>query len=327
MEARQMRNMALVLVALVLVAVVIEQPWSRGGGGGDRLYPDFKADKITRIHVVNRADTVDLVRREDLWLVDGPYPLPADTASINRALESVVKFQTTQLVSKNTSKFSVFQVDSTNAAQVQLFAGDERPVVDILLGKFTPDGGTYFRPAGEDRVYSAPDRVRSLFARHERTWWDRKMFDADPATIAKLTILRGDSTIVFEKGTDGTWALKEPLTFPVKTEEMDQLVRTLATLVANAFPDSALTVAETGLDRPTLRVKGERLDGSAIELLVGKQGADNLYFAKAAHRDWIYKIGAYRRDPYYKDLLSLKAETPPPVAPDTTSVGRLGGTG
>jgi hypothetical protein len=327
MEARQMRNMALVLVALVLVAVAIERPWSRGGKKSERLYPDYKIDKIDRIQIVNRADTVDLVRRDDLWLVGGPHPLPADTAAINRCLESVVRFETGQLVSRNASKFSVFQVDSTNAAHAALYAGGDEPVVDILIGKFTPEGGAYIRPAGEDKVYSAPDRVRTFFARLPRMWSDRKLFTADPATFSKLTIARGDSTIVFEKGTDGTWALKQPLAFPVKPDEMDQLVRTTATLAASAFPDSAVSLAAAGLDKPALRVKAERLDGSAIELLVGRQGADNLYFAKAADRDWIYKIGGYQRDLYYKDLLSLKAETPPPAAPDTTSAGSAGGAG
>jgi len=328
MEARHMRNMALVLVALVLVALVIERPWSPRGDKGERLYPDYKAEKVDRIHVVNRADTVDLVRRDEDWLVDGPHPLPADTAMINRALESVAKFETTQLVSKNTSKFSVFQVDSTSAAHVQFYAGDDRPIVDVLVGKMTPDGGTYFRPAGEDKVYSAPDRVRSYIARAPRLWLDRKIFTADPATITKLTIVRGDSTIVFEKGTDGTWALKQPIAFPVKAEEVDQLVRTTATLTAASFPDSQGTLAAAGLDRPVLRVKAERLDGSGGELLVGRAAANNLYFAKAADRDWIYMIGAYQRDLYYKDLLSLKAETPPPAAsPDTASAGRPGDSG
>ncbi len=329
MEAKHMRNMALVLVALVLVALVLERPWSRRGPGNDeRLYPDYKAEKIDRIRIVNRADTVDLVRRDDVWLVDGPRPLPADTAMINRALESVVKFETTQLVSKNTSKFEVFQVDSTSAAHVELYAGGDRPVVGVLIGKMTPDGGTYFRPAGEDKVYSAPDRVRVYFARGSRQWPDRKIFAADPTTITKLTIVRGDSTIVFEKGTDGTWALKQPLAFPVKTEELDQLVRTAATLTATSFPDSEVTVAAAGLDRPALRVKAERLDGVASELLVGASSANNLYYAKAADRDWIYMLGAYQRDLFYKDLLSLKAETPPPAAPsDTTSAGRPGDSG
>lgn len=326
MEARQMRNMALVLVALVLVAVAIERPWSRGGNKSERLYPDFKIEKIDRIHIVNRADTVDLVRRDDFWLVGGTHPLPADTAAINRCLESVVRFETGQLVSRNASKFSVFQVDSTNAIQAEFYAGGDEPVVDILIGKFTPEGGTYIRPTGDDKVYSAPDRARTFFARLPRMWSDRKLFAADPATFSKLTIVRGDSTIVFEKGTDGAWSLKQPLAFPVKGDELDQLVRTTATLTASAFPDSAVSLAAAGLDTPALRVKAERLDGSAIELLVGRQGADNLYFAKAADRDWIYKLGGYQRDLYYKDLLSLKAETPP-VAPDTTSAGSPGGAG
>jgi hypothetical protein len=328
MEARQLRNMALVLVALILVALALERPWShRGPGGDERLYPDFEAAKIDRIHIVNRADTVDLVRRDDVWLVNGPRPLPADTAMINRALEAVVKFETTQLVSKNTSKFEVFQVDSTNAVHAEFYAGGDRPIVDVLVGKMTPDGGTYFRPAGEVKVYSAPDRVRMYFGRSARQWPDRKIFNADPAAVSKLTIERGDSTIVFEKGTDGTWALKQPLAFPVKTEEMDQLVRTTAMLTAANFPDSAVTPAAAGLERPALRVKAERLDGAASELLVGAQAANNLYYAKTADRDWIYMLGAYQRDLYYKDLLSLKAETPPVATPDTTSAGRPGGTG
>ncbi len=311
MEARQMRNMALVLLGLLLVALVLEQPWSGGKKKTDELYPDFKAEEIDRIHVVNRADTVDLVLRDGLWLIGGPRPLPADTASINRALEAVDRFEKTQLVSKNAEKFTVFEVDSASAAHVQLYAGGGDPVVDMLLGKFTPEGGNYFRPSGEEFVYSSTDRVRALFARDARAWQDRKIFDVEPVDLTRLIVERGDSTIVFEKEADGSWLLKEPLSFPVRTEEMDNLLRNVAKLIANAYPDSAVTVAEAGLDKPRLRVRAERLDGTGIELLVGAQGGNGLYYAKAADRDWIYELAPYRIDPFYKDLLSMKAEAPP----------------
>lgn len=313
MESKQIRNLALVFAALVVLVLIVERPWSGRSSGEDRsLYPDFQADRIDRIHVVDKGDTVDLVREDDRWIIDGTYPLPADTSAITRALESVGAFTSNQIVSENEEKFGVYEVDSTGAA-VKLFAGDDQPKVDFLLGKSTPEGGTYFRPSGVNKVYASPDRVRSLFARPARSWQDRKVFDVEQAEISRLVVERGDSTIVFEKGADDAWALKEPLEFPVKQTEMDQLLRGICKLVANGFPDSAVTAGETGFENPMLRVSAERIDGSGIELIVGKQGDDGMYLARAADRDWVYKLAKYRVDPYYKDLASLEAEPPPEV--------------
>lgn len=311
MESKQIRNLALVFAALVVLVLVVERPWS--GGSRDEapsLYPDFEAGRIDRIHVTDKGETVNLIRQDARWIIDGAYPLPADTSAINRALASVGEFTTDQIASENTEKFAVYEVDSAGA-EVKLFAGGDEPTVDLILGKSTPEMGTYFRPSDANKVYASPDRVRSLFARPARSWQDRKVFDVEQAEISRLVVERGDSTIVFEKGADDAWALKEPLDFPVKQTEMDQLLRGICKLVANAFPDTAVSAEEAGFEDPMLKVSAERVDGSGIELIVGKQGEDGMYLARAADRDWVYKLAKYRIDPYYKDLATLEAEPPP----------------
>jgi hypothetical protein len=318
MQGQQIRILALLLAGLGVLALLVDRPWSQDKSvDGEKLYPKFKADAIDRIEVINLQDTTKLVRRDELWMIDSDYPLPADTASVHRALESVAKFNSGQLVSKNTSKFGVFQVDSTGA-NVKLFAGDEKPAAEFTIGKATPEAGTYIRPAGKDQVYSSPDRLRSLFARNVRAWQDRKMFAMEPTEVTRLTVEHGDTTNVFEKNSEGKWSLTRPDSFAVKPEEMENLLRGVCSLVANAFPDSAITPEEAGLTgRLTLRVKAEKIDGSGIELQVGKLSPmDNLYFAKAADREWIYKIAPYRVTPYFNDPANLKAG-PAPAMPDT----------
>ena len=328
MQGQQIRTLALLLAGLGILAFLVERPWSEGkSGNGKVLYPEFKMDAIDRIFVVNRQDTTNLFRRDQLWLIDRDYLIPADTAIVHRALETVPRFNADQLVSKNTAKFGVFQVDSTGA-NVKLFAGSEKPVVDIVLGKATPEGGTYFRPAGEDQVYSSPDRLRSLLARNIRSWEDRRMCAMEEGEATRLVVEHGDSTIVFEKNAEGKWSLTRPDSFAVKPDEVQALLRGVCNLYANGFPDSAVTPEHAGLaGRPTtLRVKAERIDGSGVELLVGKLDADNLYYAKAADREWIYKIAPYRVTLYHRDLASLKAEPAPPAPamPDTIGAGALG---
>jgi hypothetical protein len=152
-----------------------------------------------------------------------------------------------------------------------------------------------------------------------RAWQDRKVFDVEPAEISRLKVEHGDSTIVFDKGSDGTWALKEPEAFAVKTEEIDTMLRHVCKLVANAMPDTMPTPSQTGFDHPKLKVRAERLDGTGIDLLIGNQAWDGTYYAKAADRDWIYKVATYRVDPFFKDLHSLKAPLPVPAPADTAA--------
>jgi hypothetical protein len=326
MQGKQIRTLALLLAGLGILAILVERPWSQSkSGDGKILFPDYEADAIDRIVVVNRQDTTRLSRRDKLWLIERDYPVPADTAVVRLALETVSRISASQLVSKNPAKFGVYQVDSTGAV-VNLFAG-EKPVVELLVGKATPEGGTYVRPVSEEGVFASPDRVRSLFARNIRAWEGRRMFAMEESEATRLTIEHGDSTIVFEKSPDGKWSLSRPDSFAVKTEEVDGLLRGVCNLYANGFPDSAVTDEEAGLTgRPTLRVKAERIDGSGVELLVGKLASDNLYYAKAAHLEWMYKIAPYRVTLFHKDLASMKAPPAPPAPamPDTAGAGALG---
>ena len=319
MSGKNIRNLALIFGALVALVLILERPWARGerGGEGKSLFPKFKAEKVDRIEVFGPQDTVKLVRKEkDAWIIEGANTYPADTASINRGLAAVEKWNSTQVVSKNPEKFKVYEVDSTGAV-VKLFAGGQDPVVDVIVGKSTIDGGTYYRPVGAEQVYAATDRVRSLFVRMERTWQDRRMFDVESAQMTRLKVVHGDTTAVFEKNPDGTWALKEPKAFPVKTEEMDGLLNSLCKLTANGMPDTIPSFSQAGFDHPKLTVRAERLDGTGIELIVGRQAWDDLYYAKNAQRDWIYKIASYRVDPYFKDLESMKAPLPSPAPVDS----------
>jgi len=321
MQGKQLRTMALVLLGLGLVVLMLERPWASGKReGGDRLYPRFDPEKVDRIAVESAQDTVTLGKRGESWIIDNPArTLPADTANIHKALQSIEKFKANQMVSKNPAKFTVYEVDSTGAS-VKLYAGKEEPVVDVIIGKTTPDGGTYFRPVAKQEVYATPDRIRSYFVRNERAWQDRRVFDIEPTEFSRLRYERGDSTILFEKNPDGNWELKEPVAFQVTQESVDPLLRGISKLTANGFPDTLpASPSDAGFDRPKLKIRAERLDGSGIELLVGKQAWDGTYYAKPTDRDWVYKIATYRVDPYYKNLMEMKAAPAPPAAPADTS--------
>jgi len=319
MEGKQIRNMALVFGGLAALVLLLERPWSKEGeDAGKALYPNFSADRVDRIVVESSKDTVTLAKRGELWVIEGANLYPADTASVHRALEAVDHWTANQIVSKNPAKHSVYEVDSTGVL-VKLYAGKDDPAVSLIVGKTSPEGGTYFRPVGSDEVYGSPDRIRSLFVRVERAWQDRRVFDVEPTEISRLKFEHGDSTAVLEKGTDGTWALKEPETFAVKTEEVDNLLRHVCKLVANAMPDTMPTPSQAGFDHPKRKVRAERLDGTGIDLLIGSQAWDGTYYAKAADRDWIYKVATYRVDPFFKDLHSLKAPLPTPAPPDSAA--------
>jgi hypothetical protein len=319
MTGKNIRSLALVFGALVILVLILERPWAKGDGENDgkALYPKFDAEKVDRIEVFSKQDTVALARKDKAaWVIEGPNTYPADTAAINRALASVEKWNSNLVVSKNAAKFGVYEVDSTGAV-VKLFAGNKDPMVDVIVGKTTAEGGTYFRPVNAEQVYASPDRVRSLFVRMKRTWQDRRMFDVEPAQMNRLKFEHGDTTAVFEKNPDGSWALKEPDAFPVKTDEMDGLLNGLCKLTANGMPDTLPTPSQAGFDKPKLKVRAERLDGTGIGLVVGRQDWDGLYFAKNADRDWIYKIASYRVDPYFKDLRSMKSPLPTPAPVDS----------
>ncbi len=315
MSGKQIRTLGIVLVGLALLALLLERPWQSGDGvkQSDFVFAGVEAEKVHKIVVENASETVTLERADgDNWLIAGEFPLPADTAQIHRALRSLPEISTSAPVARNPEKHDIFGVDDESGALAKFFGAGDDLVASMVIGKNSRSGsaGTYFRLEEGDEVYQTPRPFKSYIVKTRGGWRDRRIFNTDPAELVKLRIERGDSTIVFEQDAEQVWQLREPEAFPVKRDEVTKMLNGLARLICNDLPDSVLTVEETGLDEPFLKVTAETIDGRALELAVGNQTEAGMYFCKPGDRDWIYTIAKYRIDPYYTDLVTMKEEEP-----------------
>ncbi len=317
MTGYQIRNYLTILIALIVLVLFIKSPLRRGASPDDKLlFRDFKAAEVDRMTVVDKGERVELIRRAPGdWIIAREFPLPADTSSIRQAIETVAGFSSANLRGHNPAKHGTFEVDSTGA-QVEVFAGGDKSAASFILGKNSGSDGTFYRLAGEDEVYQSDQPVKSYFTKPERSWQNKRIFNADKAEFSSLIIEHGDSTIVFEADADLNWHLRQPEEFPVKQQDLDMMMSRITRLYAHAMPDSAVSVETSGLATPTLSVKAARLDGSGLELLVGKQNDDGYFYCKSADSEWIYLIAKYIVDPFYRDPLEMKQqEQPPPIEP------------
>ena len=76
--------------------------------------PAIAAETVEKI-VVDRAETYELVKEGEYWVLDDGRP--ADDAQIDRALESVGTLTSTELVSSNPAKHATYEVDDETGSR------------------------------------------------------------------------------------------------------------------------------------------------------------------------------------------------------------------
>lgn len=312
MTGYQIRNYTTILIALIVLVLFIKNPFGNREPSKDdlALFPKLSAGEIDRLVVTGENGRVELIRQSpDSWIIQRDFPLPADTSLVNKALRTVEQFSSANRVARNPAKHGLFEVDSTGA-RVEVFAGGDEPAASFILGKSAQSGGTFYRLTDADDVYQSDRPIKNEFDRRQESWRNRRIFQTEFSEFTRLQVEHGDSTIVFAADPDGNWQLEQPEAFPVEKAEVETMLRRVARLYAHSVPDSAVAAETSGLDAPSLRVQAERIDGTGLELLVGKQNDDGYFYCKAGDQDWIYLVAKYIVDPFYKDPLEMKATEP-----------------
>ena len=105
--------------------------------------------------------------------------------------------------------------------------------------------------------------------------------DLTPQTITRIEIMRGDHPVILERAGDGIWSL--PGKWPVRTVEVNELVRTLTDLHSRFVPVSVgdkPKLKSHGLDPAALVVK-VTVDGKEHALAFGEEQSESNRFSRA----------------------------------------------
>jgi hypothetical protein len=280
------------VVFLALGAGVLLSQQGRPERGITRIsFTDVALDGIDRVNVAGEKP-IELRKENGEWML--PNGKRADSAAVTRMLESIVRTESSDLVSQNPERFADLEVTEEKGATVKAFASGVG-VAEFTLGKGARNG-SYVRVG--DSVYLVPRVYRGAFQRDESGWLERKLFANDMDDVDKVEVKlagEGPYTLVKE-GTD--WVPGNGTTIPDGFRFDRSAARTLASSLVGAqakdLLDQAPEAAQAGLgeeaDVFTFHVSGE---SAPRTLRLGKETEESAVYAKATTFDETLTLPTY----------------------------------
>jgi hypothetical protein len=296
-----MKRSALVMVGLILVLaggawLVMQRPGeSSRGADAEQMLVTYDSAAVDRLVISSAHGTVVLEQQAGRWMLKEPIAYPADPVAVTTAIGKGRSIVMASLVSSNSAKQSLFQLDSTGTL-VRIFErGTEKAV--FRVGKpSTSYQETYVRAEGSDDVYLTRDRLSQVFSKAVREWRDRTIFKGDPQAITDVGYRFGDTTFVLAFK-DSIWRVDG---LSAAQSAIPPLLNALANLQGDEFIDTAVTAPM----KPTASIA---IGGMEIRFFEVK-GTPKFLVQSSASPQW-FELQQYRA----QQVLKRKFDLLPPT--------------
>lgn len=224
--------------------------------------------------------------------------------------------------------------DGTDAEKVHFFVGKNSS------GDFMT---TYVRKDKTDAVVLVDGYLKMVFSKPDAAGWkDRNLSKIEKTELTKITLVRGKEQLVFESSSPEAqpvspsedqptsppqvspaaapeWMMTSPPNIETDPKQIDRLVTIFANLQATDFAPAVTDPSEYGFDPPEIKVVLNKMDGSEITLLFGKESNErkDQFFAKIEGSDRVYIVPKYRMETLRKKPTEFgpaaaPASSPPP---------------
>jgi hypothetical protein len=254
---------------------------------------------INRIEVNTVNGNLLLVRdneKESAWMIEKPFPYPADRNLIDRLLTELefaqrkVKLDLDQFedLADTTKKFGLEE------PRIDLKIRSDEHIYRLSIGNETTRAGNYYAQAktgNESEWVIIDDAIENIVKVDLNAWRTRRIFSFTTPSVTSILLKEAGTEIeVLKKG--GTWEISKP--FSGKTEPLgviSYLGGLLSARLDSFVASDAVSLAEYGLNSPQaiLEIKS----GEATETLtIGKQVSDqeNSTYAKVSSKDSVFTI-------------------------------------
>lgn len=295
-----------ILLLLALGAYFIERPRieesrkiAEGKTDAVKLFPELTKDTISKI-VLRDGLTEKTLRKSDAgWEVsgDGVKFWKSDQSKIDEALKNITEELSEEtLVTSNSSKHGMFEVTAELGIEVEVYAGGDSPAAKFFVGKQGPDFiSTYIRKDGEDRVFSIPIQIGTIYGRELTGWRDKFVMRFEPGQVAEALFDFPEGKYRVKKEVDGTWMLLEPEAAKANGVKIEAELSAFSQLEAVSFEDK--TLEEAGLAEPESEVRVKLSDGKEIALYISAESEGYVNGYVEGNPEVIFKIAMSNLSP------------------------------
>ncbi len=250
-----------------------------------------------------------LQTKDGNWMVSADNrTFSADTAPVDKLLETVANLKAETIASKNPKNFGALEVTEDKGVEVHIRSASQETLAHFYVGKSGPDVfSTYVRKKDSGQVILTGTILKTVFEKELKDWRDKSIFSLNKDDIIEYTVA-GDVTLNMKKDDQNLWQVlgPEPEAFTAQKDAAEGAPGEFAALKGVAFAEGELSEFE--LDKPIRTITAILKDGTAKTLLVGKEKNTYQRFVKAQDKDTLFVLENYKLEKMSPSLDKLKPE-------------------
>jgi Domain of unknown function (DUF4340) len=265
----------------------------------DKRLLTFDSEKLSRVELTAKKQTIEFARSKDQWQILKPKPLRADQSAVEDLVRSLgdakMELSAAEDEKKEASAFNA----GTPVAAAKLT--DLAGTAELEVRKNKDD--YYAKSRGVAGVYKVLSSVGTSLDKSLDDFRNKKLFDFGWADPEKIEIHDGaKSTFLTRSGSDW-WSSG------VKMDEgnVGTLVADVRDLTATKFPDDGFTT-------PSIEITVSSDGGKRVEKVQIAQNGDR-YVAKRENEPALYELGATAVKDLQDAAAGLKPAAPPKPEP------------
>lgn len=265
----------------------------------DKRLLTFDSEKLSRVELTGKKQTIELARSKDQWQILKPKPLRADQSAVEDLVRSLgdakMELSATEDEKKDVSAFN----SGTPVATAKLT--DVAGTAELEVRKNKDD--YYAKSSAVAGVYKVLSSVGTSMDKGVDDFRNKKLFDFGWADPERIDIHDGaKSTSLTRSGSDW-WSSG------VKMDEgnVGTLLADVRGLTATKFPDNGFTT-------PSIEITVTSDSGKRVEKVQIAKNADR-YVAKRENEPALYELGATAVKDLQDAAVGLKPAAPPKPEP------------
>ncbi len=259
-------------------------------------------DKIASITLKHGDVTIRLNQKDKKWVVDYPYPVDWDQASLIDVADAFSSLYADRKIESDPTDLSQFGLAPPVGTAVATL--DNGSKVSYLVGNKTPDGTSYyFMKQGDKTLYA----VGSYTARSLLSTFDSLRnktlpnIDTKSLTYVRITTkgrtmeivpIPKDDPLAFVSFADMELTKPFPVARPVDSSAFSKMFQTYPAYfqIQKFINDRPANLADYGLAPPVASYELKDKKGQSIDLLVGKELPGGTVYAKLADEPTVFTV-------------------------------------
>jgi len=249
MTNKKLLIMAVVALVMIVVNVVLYVGWSSRGGDfkrGTLLIQGLAPDNIAKITISGDKETLNLVRKDNRFVVKERQNYPAEMGEVNKLLLKCLKVRCDAKITESADNHDELGVgkDKPETGTVTFLDEKDKELIGIVVGKHASrGGGSYVRRSGQDVVYASEESV--FLSAQPSNYMDTKLLEVKKDDVAEAIIKSKDKACTVTRDKDGKIVLNDvPKGKRPKESDVESVFDALSSLTLDDVAADASVAAD-----------------------------------------------------------------------------------